>query len=221
MNKQRILYGSVVSPFVRKVWLVLRLKNLVFEVQEMIPFLADHKEALLKMSPLGKVPIYREDDLTLTDSSVICAYLEKKYPKSPAYPSDPKDYAQCLWYEEYADTVLIPTILTIFFNKLLATKFNRTPDEEAVQNALGVKLPEIFNYLEQQINNKRYLVGNALSLADISITVSFLNLELTGYLIDNTRWGALSSYVNEITQEPFIKEAVIQVREKFSKHKKN
>lgn len=217
MNKQRILYGSVVSPLVRKVWLVLRLKNLVFEMKEMIPFLDDHKEALLKMSPLGKVPVYRENDLILADSSVICAYLEKKYPSKAVYPSKPQDYAQCLWYEEYADTVLIPTIITIFFNKLLAVKFKQTPDEEAVHNALEVKLPEIFNYLEQQVNDKRYLVGNAFSLADISITAPFLNLELAGYSIDHTRWIALKSYIDEITKKSFIKEAILQTKERLAK----
>ena len=85
-----------------------------------------------------------------------------------------------------------------------------------MQNALEVKLPEIFNYLEQQINNRHYLVGDALSLADISITVPFLNLELAGYSIDNTRWSGLRCYVDEITKKPFIKEALIQVRKRLS-----
>jgi glutathione S-transferase len=215
MNTQRILYGSVVSPFVRKVWIVLRLKNLVFEINAMIPFFDDHKEALLKMSPLGKVPIYRENGLIIADSSVICAYLEKKHPPTPVYPSEPHDYAQCLWYEEYADTVLIPTILNVFFNKVLAAKFGQRPDEEAVQHALEIRLPEIFNYLEQHVNNKQYLVGNAFSLADISITAPFINLELAGHAIDCARWPALKHYVDAVSKESFVKEAIIQVRERI------
>lgn len=215
MNKHRLLYGSIVSPFVRKVWIALQLKNLAFEIKEMIPFLPHHKEILLKMNPLGKVPIYQEDDFLLTDSSVICAYLEKKYPSPALYPSEPQNYARCLWYEEYADTVLIPMVITIFFNKLLAIKFNQTPDDRAVKNALEVKLPEIFDYLNQQINNKRYLVDDTLSLADISIASSFLNLELAGYSIDNTRWQALGNYITEIIKEPSIKEAFAQARERL------
>ncbi|STX52496.1 Glutathione S-transferase GstB [Legionella busanensis] len=217
MTNQRIVFGSIVSPFVRKVWISLRLKHLDFEIKEMAPFFEAHKEALLKLNPLGKIPIYQEDNFTLADSSVICAYLEKKYPAPALYPSKPKDYAQCLWYEEYADTVLIPTVNTIFFNKVLARKFNRTPDEAAIKIASEENLPEIFNYLEQQINNKQYLIGSALSLADISIVVAFLNLELAGISIDKTRWEALSIYVGQTAQEPVISEAFTQARERLTK----
>ncbi|MGQ3889941.1 glutathione S-transferase family protein [Legionella sp. CNM-1927-20] len=217
MDKQRILYGSIVSPFVRKVWIALRLKNLDFEIKEMTPFFDAHKEVLLKLNPLGKIPVYQEDNFILADSSVICAYLEKGYPSPALYPIEPKVYAQCLWYEEYADTVLIPTVNTIFFNKILARKFNRIPDEEAVKIASEEKLPEIFHYLEQQINHKQYLIGNTLSLADISMTVAFLNLELAGLSINNTRWEALSAYINEIVQNPVIKEAFTQARERLTR----
>lgn len=217
MNIQRILHGSVVSPFVRKVWIVLNLKNLDFELNTIIPFLNDHKKALLKLNPLGKTPVYQENDFLLADSSVICAYLDKKYPSIPIYPSEPEGYAQCLWYEEYADTVLIPKTLSVFFNKLLAVKFGQIPNEEAVQNAIETKLPEIFNYLEQQVNNKKYLVGDSLSLADISITASFINLELAGYTVNCERWPSLKYYVDEVTKESFVKKAIIEVKERMQK----
>ncbi len=217
MNIQRILHGSVVSPFVRKVWIVLNLKNLDFEFNTIIPFLNDHKKALLKLNPLGKTPAYQENDFLLADSSVICAYLEKKYPSIPIYPSDPEGYAQCLWYEEYADTVLIPTTISVFFNKLLAVKFGQIPDEEAIQNAIETKLPKIFNYLEQQVKNKKYLVGDSLSLADISITASFINLELAGYTVNCERWPSLKYYVDEVTKESFVKKAIIEVKERMQK----
>ncbi|WP_131783190.1 glutathione S-transferase family protein [Legionella gresilensis] len=217
MTNQRIVYGSIVSPFVRKVWISLRLKHLDFEIKEMAPFFEAHKEALLKLNPLGKIPVYQEDNFTLADSSVICAYLEKQYPTPALYPSEPKDYAQCLWFEEYADTVLIPTVNTIFFNKILARKFNRIPDEAAIKIASEEKIPEIFNYLEQQINNKQYLIGSTLSLADISTVVAFLNLELAGLPIDNTRWDALSTYVNQIVQEPVIQESFTKAQERLTK----
>jgi glutathione S-transferase len=77
----------------------------------------------------------------LSDSSVICAYLEKKYPVSLIYPTSAENYANCLWYEEYADFQLIPTILTVAFNILLAAKLNLVPDMDAVKCALENKLP--------------------------------------------------------------------------------
>ncbi|WP_419419945.1 glutathione S-transferase family protein [Legionella sp. D16C41] len=207
---KRILYGSIVSPYVRKVLAVLQFKHLAFELKELIPFLKEHKETLLTLSPLGKIPLYQEKDLILADSSVICAFLEKKYPEHTIYPINPEDYAHCLWYEEYADTVLMPTILIIFFNQILAEKFKYEPNKTAVKEALE-KLPQIFTYLEQQISNKDYLVANILSMADISIVVAFLNLELTGFSL-NTHWQTLSRYITNISRQDLIQNSFIEAR---------
>ena len=63
---------------------------------------------------MGKVPVIRDSamgsDATLPDSSVICAYLEKKQPNPALYPGEPFSLARALWYEEYADTALAETI---------------------------------------------------------------------------------------------------------------
>ena len=92
MTMKRILYGSVVSPFVRKVVMVLSLKNMDYDIQELIPFITTHKQSLLKMNPLGTVPVYQEDGFIISDSSIICAYIDKKYPDNSIYPSNPESY---------------------------------------------------------------------------------------------------------------------------------
>ena len=40
---------------------------------------------------------------TIPDSSAICAYIERKHPEPPCYPSDAFDYGRALWIEEYAE----------------------------------------------------------------------------------------------------------------------
>src|SRR2546423_1273604 len=96
------LYGSIVSPYVRKVAIVLDLKNIAYAIEPIVPFIKKDKQKLLQMNPLGKIPIYQDGGFMLSDSSVICAYLEKKYPDSSIYPVTAENYAACLWYEEYA-----------------------------------------------------------------------------------------------------------------------
>lgn len=211
----KILYGSIVSPYVRKVAIVFDIKNISYNMEVMIPFLEKDKQKLLQMNPLGKVPIYQDGDLMLFDSSVICAYLEKKYPAASIYPVTAENYAKCLWYEEYADSQLIPTILTVAFNILFATRFNLLPDMDAVKYALENKLPPMFTYLDREIGSKKYLVNDSFSLADVSVVVSFLNLEIAGHYVDSQKWNNLSRYLNEISNESVIKKANILVREKF------
>lgn len=62
-----ILYGSLLSPFVRKVHITLEIKQLTYTVEELIPFLKSDKERLLTLIPLGKVPIYQDDVATFAD----------------------------------------------------------------------------------------------------------------------------------------------------------
>ena len=102
-----------------------------------------------KLSPLGKIPALTDGDATLPDSSVICAYLERKYPERPLYPSDPYAYGRALWFEEYADSALVAVIgPKIFFQKVVNPMLLRPParrggGREGAQRgaAAAVRLP--------------------------------------------------------------------------------
>jgi glutathione S-transferase len=213
--ESKTLYGSIISPYVRKVAIVLDLKCIDYTIEVLVPFIEKDREKILQMNPLGKIPVYQDNTLLLSDSSVICAYLEKKYPDSLIYPVTAENYAACLWYEEYADSQLIPTILTVAFNLLFAEKFNLVPDLDAVKNALDNKLPQIFTYLDHEIGNKKYFINNCFSLADISIAVPFLNFEIAGHRVDPKKWNNLSRYLDEISNEHYISKANALTREKF------
>ena len=90
--------GGNVSPFVRKVRVVLAEKGVDYELESINPFAAP--DNLREISPLGKIPAFRDGDRTLADSSVICAYIERTHPSPALYPTDAYDYARTLWLEE-------------------------------------------------------------------------------------------------------------------------
>src|SRR5713226_5997898 len=92
-----VLYGVNASPFVRKVRVALAEKNVPYEHEVVIP--VNVSPEFRKMSPLGKIPALRDGDKALSDSSVICAYLERAHPTPALYPADPYEYARALWFE--------------------------------------------------------------------------------------------------------------------------
>lgn len=210
-----IIYGSIFSPYVRKVLTVLHFKNIFYDLQFINPFLPEDRKELLQLNPLGKVPVYQEDDFILADSSVISAYLEKKHPTPSLYPVDSKDYALSLWYEEYADTALMSAIVTISLNKLVAPKLGLPVGDKALAHALDISLPEIFTYLDKEIGKNKYLVGSEFSIADVSIWPAFLNYQLCGYSIDKNRWENLANYVDSIFLEPCIATLIEQTNKEF------
>jgi len=70
------LYGASQSPFVRKAHIVLEEKGIPYETENLIPVLKTPE--LLALHPMGKIPVLRDGEVVVPDSSVICAYLEKK-----------------------------------------------------------------------------------------------------------------------------------------------
>src|ERR1700749_1813600 len=76
------LYGAPVSPFVRKTMVALAEKDIAYEHDPVLPAVAptEFKRVGKESSPFGRIPAYRDGDLTLADSSVIIAYLGRIKP---------------------------------------------------------------------------------------------------------------------------------------------
>lgn len=124
-----ILHGAPTSPFVRKTWIFMKEKGLEFEHRQLDPL--DKSDRFLKMNPLGRIPILEEADGNLiSDSSVICDYLENTHPEPALYPSDHRERARALWLEEYgdilADTDVRTHLLDVHHHSLPFRKTNRS-----------------------------------------------------------------------------------------------
>ena len=209
------LYGAFGSPFVRKALVALAEKGIPFDHEQVIPInvSAEYK----KISPLGKIPAYRDGDRTLCDSSVIIAYLEKIKPQPALYPSDAYDYARALWFEEYGDSGLAPIMgFKVFFPKIVAPRFlNRQPDLAAIQKVVDEELPPLFDYLETEIGGKEWLVGDRFSIADIGVATQFVNLNLAGYGVDAKRWPKLTAYLAKVHNRPSFKAIIDKEKAAF------
>src|SRR5260221_14602569 len=88
------MLGSFVSRYVLKVLVCLHVKGVPYEIDPIIPFMGDDRFSAL--SPLRRIPVLIDDRVTLSDSSVICQYLEDRYPTPPLYPADLADRARTL-----------------------------------------------------------------------------------------------------------------------------
>ena len=210
------LLGAFGSPFVRKAYVALKEKGIPFEHEQVIPI--DVSAEYRKISPLGRIPAYQDGDKTLADSSVIIAYLERTHPQPALYPSDAYDYARALWFEEYGDGGLAPIIgPKIFFAKIVAPRFfKREPNLAEIQKVVDNELPPMFDYLEGELGNKEYLVGNKFSIADIGIATQFVNFMLAGYSVDAKRWPKLVAYLGRIHSRPSFKTAIDTEKKAFS-----
>ena len=205
------LYGAGLSPFVRKVRVLLAEKGVSYEHDPVVPF--NVSPEYKAMSPLGKIPAYRDEKGALADSSVICAYLERRHPSPALYPSDPYEYARALWFEEYGDAPLVAVAgPKIFFQKIIGPAFfNQPTDDAVVSKAVNEELPPLFDYLESQITGD-WLVGSQFSIADIGIGTHFVNLRLAGVSVDTGRWPKLARYIARVHERPSFKKLIEEDR---------
>lgn len=206
-----IVYGAGLSPFVRKVRLALIEKNLEYTLDPVNPFTPP--EGFLEMSPLKRIPAFRDTSLPepnfLSDSSVICDYLEHKYPQNPIYPSDPYLRARAIWFEEYADSVFATAIGGgLFFERIIKKLLRQQTDESVCAATINEKLPPMFDYLEKQLGNNEYFVGNKFSIADISVATMLVNFAHAGESLDAARWPKLSAFMKRIHDRPSFKKLI-------------
>ncbi|HUP67648.1 MAG TPA: glutathione S-transferase family protein [Sphingomicrobium sp.] len=199
-----ILYGSSLSPFVRKVLVVAAEKGVELELRPTgFPNLSPE---YLQASPFKKMPALRDGDFTLADSSAIVHYLEAKFPDPALIPADAKLRGKTIWFEEFADTILFSCGAKIFFNRIVAPRFMGRPgDLEAAEAAELNDLPPILEYLEKVVPDEDgYLVGDRLTLADIAVASPFANFRHTQTDVAPKRYPRTVGYVERILARPSL-----------------
>jgi glutathione S-transferase len=205
------LYGVSLSPFVRKVRGALALKSIDYELVAIMPG-AMPPEFLAK-SPLSKIPVWEEGDFVLPDSSAICAYLERKVPAPALYPSDAQSYGRTLFWEEYGDTRLVESSSPAFFQRVVNAKvFKQTVDEEIVRRHAEEVLPPVHDQVETLFIATGFANPEAISVADLSIWSSYVNLEHAGVAVDPDRWPGVAGFVQKMNAHPALRPLVEEDR---------
>jgi glutathione S-transferase len=201
------LYGANPSPFFRKVRVVLEEKGIPYETESLVPI--PKTPELLALNPLGKIPILRDGDVVVPDSSVICAYLERKTPSPALYPADPADLAKVLFLEEYADTRMGEVFGGIFFERFVKPQvLQQAPDEARVAGLLEREVPGVMDYLETQVPPDRDTVLARFGIADAALGAHLGNLTFAGVEVDARRWPQTARYYRALLSRPSFKTAL-------------
>ncbi|WP_174286371.1 glutathione S-transferase family protein [Sphingomonas bacterium] len=208
-----IIYGSGLSPFVRKVLFFAHEKGIAVDLR--MAGMGAGGEDFAAASPFRKMPALRDPgadggrDFTISDSSAIVTYIEAKFPDPALIPSDPISRARTIWWDEFGDTLLMKACAPVFFNRVVAPRFLKRPgDMAAADAAVRDELPPLFDYLERTIPDTGFLVDDRLTLADISVVCPLVNLEYCDVAMDPVRWPRTIAYRDAILGRPGIADLV-------------
>jgi glutathione S-transferase len=203
MDRPLTIIGSFVSPYVRKVLACMNLKGLAYEVDPITPFYGN--DEFRRLSPLCRIPVLVEGDFTISDSSVICAYLDERYPGRSLFPADARDRARARWFEEFADSRLGDAFIWgLFYQKVVHPLVWGEPgDQRRIDKSLNEDIPAALDYLEGELPAAGFLFGE-IGVADISIASFFRNGAYAGFSVDASRWPRTAAFVERTLTHPSI-----------------
>ena len=161
------IFGFPTSPYVRKVLVIAAEKGAGAELVEATP----HKPTpeFLVASPFRMMPAMQDGDFTLPDSTAIAFYLDAKYPDPPLLPEAAEARGQCMWLDEFADTILANSARGVAFNRWIGPELLGLPQNEDAAAAAEAEAHPALHYLEGQVRESTWLCGDAYSLADIAV----------------------------------------------------
>jgi glutathione S-transferase len=204
-----VIYGSPVSPFVRKVAAVCAEKEVPFEIEAVNVF--DPPDWFLEISPMKRIPVLRDRSIategvagTIADSSAICAYIERKHPSPSLYCADAYAHGRALMIEEYVDTTLAATGgLGIFRPIAFSAMQGKEPDLEKARKTWAEEMPPILAFLDKELEGRTFCTENTLSIADISLACVLAQIALVAEMPLGD-YPALAAHYERMSERPSI-----------------
>lgn len=196
-----VLYGSPLSPFVRKAAALLDEKGQTYEIEAVDVF--NPPAWFLEISPLKRIPVLRDRSIaaegvngTIPDSSALCAYIERKYPEPAIYGDSAYAHGRALWIEEFADTSLAATGgLGIFRPLAFPGMQGKPPEVDKARKTWAEDMPRLYDYLEGELDGREWLAGGNFSIADISVAVQLMQVMLVAEVDFAGSWPRLAAHL--------------------------
>jgi glutathione S-transferase len=176
----RTLYHLPLSPFARKVRLVLAEKRLPFELR--VEKVWERRPEYLELNPAGTVPTLIEDNgLVISDSGVICEYLDEAYPDSGLMGRTLAERVEvrrlAAWFDGKFASEVTQNLVGEKFMRRLAGRGN--PDPAAIRTGY-VALRYHLDYIGWLAETRKWLAGGSMSLADFAAAAHLSTLDFIG-----------------------------------------
>ncbi|GGE52465.1 FtsZ-binding protein FzlA [Actibacterium pelagium] len=182
------LYHAPLSPFCRKVRLVMAEKKVEVELVEEKYWLKDPD--FLRRNPAGKVPVLRSDGLTIAESQAICEYFEETVPTPALMPSDPAARAEVRrligWFDDTFHNEVTSKLLYERVNKKLTGE--GYPDSKNVK-AGATRIKYHLDYMAWLLDQRRWLAGDVMTMADFAAAAHLSALDY----ISDVDWNRSSN----------------------------
>jgi glutathione S-transferase len=159
------LYYHPLSSFCWKVLVALYENETPFTPVMLDLSKETERAALLKLWPIGKFPVLRDDamDRTIPETSIIIEYLDNQYPgRTRLIPADPKLALQTRLRDRFYDLYVHLPMQKVVGDRLRPAGKN---DPHGVDEAKA-RIASCYGMIDKEVANKTWAMGDAFTLAD-------------------------------------------------------
>ena len=176
----RTLYHLPLSPYCRKVRLALAEKRLPFDLR--VERSWERRDEYLALNPAGTVPTLVEDNgFAIPDSQVICEYLDEAYPDSSLLGTTLGERVEIRRLVAWFDGKFAREVTdNLAGQKYLIRMAGRGQPDAGALRAGYANLREHLGHLGWLAENRKFLAGGSLSLADLAAAAHLSVLDFTG-----------------------------------------
>jgi glutathione S-transferase len=169
------VYVNLLSPNVRRVRLTAAVLGLKLEEINLDFTKGEHKKPdYLALNPNGAVPTLVDGDFVLTESRAIMQYLASKKPESELLPRDDQRRIDVTRWQFWDSSHFSPQVGTLVFQRMLKPMFGMgEPDTAKIEEAL-TNVRRYAAVLDKHLEGKQYIVGNTLTLADLTLASTLM-----------------------------------------------
>jgi glutathione S-transferase len=200
------LIGSLASPYVRKVRVVMAEKRLDYEF--VLEDVWSANTTILQSNPLGKVPcLIMEDGGAMFDSRVIVEYLDTLTPVGKLIPPHGRERAEVKCWEALADGVLDAAVLL----RLEKTLRPEAQQSQSWMDRQRAKVNEGLKAISTGLAEKPFCAGNQYTLADVAVGCTLDWLTFRFPAIDwRGDYPNLAKLVDKLSERPSFKDSAPQ-----------
>ncbi|MBL8805785.1 MAG: glutathione S-transferase family protein [Rhodospirillales bacterium] len=176
----RTLHHLPLSPFCRKVRIVLGEKRLEFELK--VEKTWERSPAFLAMNPAGTVPVLVDADGTIVcHSQAICEHLEREYPDVNLIGETPAERAEVRRLVAWFDEKFAREVTDNLYREKMMKRFLATAEPNSHAIRAGYQnIRYHLDYIGWLAERRKFLAGERFSLADIAAAAHICTLDYLG-----------------------------------------
>lgn len=179
------LYHVPLSPFCRKVRIVLGEKKLAFDLASDAPLLP--RPDFSSIDPDGEGPVLVDDaGSALAEATAIAEYIEERHPSPPLFPDSPVERAEVRrlanWFDRNFGSEVTDCLVGEKVLKRLAT--GGSPDSRVIHRGRE-NLRHHLDYASWLLDQRKWLAGERFSMADVTASAHVSSLDY----VDDVPWN--------------------------------